>query len=107
MLSITVTGEVDQKERGQIMAPGLVKPSEKGFTYVPILRLRLIMPAGDLKQILYKGDPPGDADIGEQVEINGISRGGVIHARTIYNLSTDSWVTPPPNYFQRLLNNFF
>ncbi len=107
MPSIEITGEVDQKERSQMMRPGIVKPDPTEFTNIPIFRLRLITPTGDLKQVLYKGEPPGDADIGEQVEIKGVDRGGIIHAKSIYNLSTNSWVTSPPGFFQKFFENFF
>src|SRR3989338_9584947 len=98
---IEITGEVDQKDRSQIMRPGVVKPDPKEFTHVPVLRLRILTSAGKLVQVLYKGEPPGDADIGEQVVIKGIDKGGVIHAKSIYNLTTNSWVTPPPGLLQR------
>ena len=54
---IEVTGEVDQKERGQMMRPGLVKPDPKEFQNIPILRFRLLTSSGQLIQILYKGEP--------------------------------------------------
>lgn len=99
---IEITGEVDQKERSQMMRPGAVKPDPKEFTHIPVFRLRILTASGRLVQVLYKGEPPGDADIGEQVTVKGIDRGGVIHARSIYNDSTSSWVTPPPGFFQRI-----
>ena len=99
---IEITGEVDQKERGQMMRPGVVKPSPNEFSNIPILRLRILTPAGKLVQVLYKGEPPGDVDIGEDVVVKGIDRGGVIHARSIYNVTTDSWVTSPPGFLAKL-----
>lgn len=104
---IEITGEVDQKERNQMMKPGVVKPDPTEFVYIPILRFRIITASGKLVQILYKGETPGDADIGEQVVVKGIDKGGVVHARSIYNLSTNSWVTSPPGIFQRLFGELF
>lgn len=103
---VEITGEVDQKERGQMIRPGLVKPDPKELLNIPILRLRILTSSGKLIQVLYKGDTPGDADIGEQVSVKGIDRGGVIHASRIYNLTTCSWVTPPPGLLQRLFGRF-
>ena len=103
---VEITGEVDQKERGQMMRPGLVKPDPNKMLYIPILRLRVVTSSGKLVQVLYKGETPGDADIGEEVCVKGIDRGGVIHARGIYNLTTDCWITPPPGFLQRLLGRF-
>lgn len=102
---VEITGEVDQKERSQMMRPGVVKPDPKEFTHIPIFRLRVLTASGNLVQVLYKGEPPGDVDIGEQVVVKGIDRGGVIHARSIYNQTTSSWVTPPPGFFQRLFGS--
>lgn len=104
---VEVTGEVDQKERGQMMRPGVVKPDPKEFAYIPILRLRLLTSSGRLVQVLYKGETPGDVDIGEQVIVKGTDRGGVIHARSIYNLDTNSWVTSAPGFLQKLFGNLF
>lgn len=89
------------------MRPGVVKPDPKEFTHVPVLRLRILTSSGKLVQVLYKGEPPGDADTGELVVVKGIDRGGVIHAKSIYNLSTNSWVTPPPGFFQKLFGDLF
>ena len=105
-LMIKIQGEVDQKERSQMMRPGVVKPDPKEFLHIPIFRLRILNLSGKLVQVLYKGDTPGDADIGEQVIVKGINRGGVIHARSIYNLTTNSWVTPPPGLFQRIFGDY-
>jgi len=102
-----ITGEVDQKERSQMMRPGVVKPDPKEFLHIPVFRLRILTPTGKLVQVLYKGEPPGDADIGEQVVVKGIDKGGIIHARNIYNLSTNSWVTPPPGLFQKIFGDWF
>jgi hypothetical protein len=97
-----VIGEVDQRERSQMMRPGVVKPDPNQFLHIPILRLRLLTSSGKLVQVLYKGETPGDADIGEQVRVEGVDRGGVLHARRIYNLTTGSWVTPAPGFLARL-----
>jgi len=99
---VEITGEVDQKERGQMMRPGVVKPDPNEFLHIPVLRLRILTPAGKLIQVLYKGETPGDVDIGEEVRIKGVDRGGVIHARRIFNETTTSWVTSPPGFFERL-----
>lgn len=104
---IEITGEVDQKERSQMIRPGVVKPDPKEFLHIPIFRLRVLTSSGKLIQVLYKGETPGDADIGEQVIIKGIDKGGVIHARSIYNISTNSWVTPPPGLFQKIFGDWF
>jgi len=104
---VEITGEVDQKERSQMMRPGVVKPDPAEFLFIPILRFRLLTSSGELVQVLYKGETAGDADIGEQIKIKGINRGGVIHARSIYNLSTNSWVTPAPGFLQKLFGNLF
>ena len=85
------------------MRPGMVKPDPKEFLHIPILRLRILTPEGKLVQVLFKGETPGDADIGEIVRIRGIDRGGVIHARRIFNETTQAWVTSPPGFFERLL----
>jgi hypothetical protein len=102
---VEVSGEVDQKERSQMMRPGVVKPDPREFTHIPVFRLRILTTSGKLVQVLYKGDPPGDADIGEQVVVRGIDRGGVIHARSIYNVTTSSWVTKPPGLLSRLFGD--
>jgi cytochrome c-type biogenesis protein CcmE len=104
---VEVKGEVDQKERSQMMRPGVVKPDPKEFLYIPVFRLRLLTASGKLVQVLYKGELPGDADIGEQVVVKGIDKGGVIHARSIYNLSTNSWVTPPPGILEKIFGDWF
>lgn len=105
MAMVEITGEVDQKERSQMMRPGVVKPDPKEFLHVPVFRLRVLTAAGKLVQVLYKGEPPGDADIGEQVIVKGIDRGGVIHAKSIYNVTTNSWVTPAPGLLQKLFGD--
>lgn len=102
-----VYGEVDQKERSQMLRPGVLKPDPNEFLHIPILRLRILTASGQLVQVLYKGETPGDADIGEQVKVKGIDRGGVIHAQKIYNLTTNSWVTPAPGWLSRLFGNCF
>lgn len=104
---IEITGEVDQKERSQMMRPGIVKPDPKEFVHIPVFRLRILTPSGKLVQVLYKGDTPGDADIGEEVVVKGIDRGGVVHARSIYNLTTNAWVTPAPGFLQKLFGGIF
>jgi len=103
---VELTGEVDQKERSQMMRPGLVRLDPKEFLHIPIFRLRILTSSGKLVQVLYKGEPPGDADIGEQVVVKGIDKGGVIHARSIYNLTTNSWVTSPPGLLQKLFGGW-
>ncbi len=102
---IEITGEVDQKERSQMMRPGVVKPDPKEFTHIPVFRLRILTSSGKLVQVLYKGEPPGDADIGHEVKVKGVERGGIIHARSIFNLTTDSWVTAPPGLLQKLFGD--
>jgi len=104
---VEITGEVDQKERGQMMRPGVVKPDPKEFLNIPILRLRLLTSSDQLVQVLYKGETPGDADIGEEVIVKGINKGGLIHAKSIYNLTTASWVTTAPGFLQKLFGNLF
>jgi len=104
---VEITGEVEQKDRGQVMRPGIVKPDPREFTHIPVFRLRILTSAGKPVQVLYKGEPPGDADIGEQVIVKGIDRGGVIHARSIYNQTTNSWVTHPPGLLKKLFGGFF
>jgi hypothetical protein len=99
---IEIQGEVAQKERSQMLRPGVVKPDPKEFLHIPVVRLRILISSGKLVQVLYKGEPPGDADIGEQLIVKGIDRGGVIHANSIYNVTTSSWMTSPPGFFQRL-----
>lgn len=89
------------------MRPGVVKPDPKEFLHIPIFRLRILTSSGKLIQVLYKGETPGDADIGEQVVVKGIDRGGVIHAKSIYNLTTNSWVTPIPGFLQNSLGIYF
>jgi hypothetical protein len=103
---VEITGEVDQKERSQMVRPGVVKPDPNTFTNIPVLRLRVINSAGRPVQILYKGEAPGDMDIGDQVVVQGIEQGGIIHARSIYNSTTESWVTSPPGWLERLLSKF-
>ena len=104
---VEIRGEVDQKERGQMMRPGVVKLDAKEFLHIPIFRLRILTAPGKLVQVLYKGEPPGDADIGEQVIVKGIDKGGVIHARSIFNLTTNSWVTPAPGFLQKMFGDLF
>jgi len=107
MSRIEIQGEVDQRERSQMMRPGLVKPDHKEFQYLPVLRLRILTSTGKLVQILYKGETPGDADIGEQVVVKGINKGGLIYARSIYNMSTNSWVTPAPGLLEKIFGDWF
>jgi hypothetical protein len=102
---VEIKGEVDQKERAQIMSPGVVRRNPNEIMHIPVLRLRILTPSGKLVSVLYKGDTLGDVDIGEQVVIKGLNRGGVIHARSIYSISTDSWVTSPPSFLQRLFGD--
>ncbi len=102
-----ISGEVDQKERSQMMRPGVVKPDPKEFLHIPIMRLRILTSTGNLVQVLYKGEPPGDADIGEQVIVKGLDRGGVIHAKSIYNVTTNSWVTTPPGLLGKIFCDLF
>jgi len=104
---IDITGEVDQKERSQMMRPGVVKPDPNQFLDIPIFRLRILTPSGKLVQVLYKGETPGDVDIGEEVRIKGVDRGGVIHALKIFNLTTNSWVTPAPGFLSRFFGYGF
>jgi hypothetical protein len=104
-IMVEITGEIDQKERGQLMRPGIVKPDPREFLNIPILRLRVLTSSGKLIQVLYKGETPGDVDIGEQVRIKGVNKGGVIHTRSIYNITTNSWVTPVPGFFQKLFGH--
>ena len=103
---IEIQGEVDQKERSQMIRPGIVKPNPQEFSHIPVFRLRILTSSGKLVQVLYKGETPGDADIGEQVIVKGINKGGVIHTRSIFNLTTNSWVTPPPGLFQKIFGDF-
>jgi len=102
---VEITGEIDQKERGQMIRPGIIKPDPNEFLNIPILRLRVLTSSGKLVQVLYKGETPGDVDIGEQVKVKGIDKGGVIHTRSIYNLTTDSWVTQAPGFLQKLFGD--
>ena len=104
---LEIIGEVDSKERSQMMRPGVVKPDPTEFLNIPILRLRILLSSGKFVQVLYKGEPPGDADIGEQVIVKGIDKGGVIHARSIYNLTTNSWVTAAPGLLSKIFGDFF
>jgi len=91
-----ILGEVDYKERGQIFAPGIIRPDKRS---IPVLRLRILIQSGNLVQVLYKGDPPGDANEGEEVIIRGVDKGGVIYAKSIFNKTTNSWVTRKPGPF--------
>ena len=102
---VEIQGEVDQKERAQMMRPGIIMPDPKNLVYIPIFRLRILTSSGELMQVLYKGEAPGDADIGEIVRVRGINKGGIIHARSIYNLTTNSWVTPAPGLLQKLFGD--
>lgn len=88
-----ISGEVDYKDEGEILAPGIIRPAHRT---IPILRLRILTPNGNLVQVLYKGDYPGDATIGHEVIVKGIEKGGVIHAKSIFNKTTNSWVTKKP-----------
>lgn len=92
-----ITGEVDYKELGQMQPPGLVRPPKNDSRYIPVLKLRLLIPDGRIVQVLFKGDIFGDANIGDEVTVRGKDKGGVIHALTIYNNTTSSWVTPEPS----------
>ncbi len=104
---IEITGAVLQKERSQMMRPGVVKPDLKEFLHIPVFRLRIIDDTGRLVQVLYKGEPPGDAEMGDHVMIKGMARGGVIYARSIYNSTTSSWVTPAPGFLDKLFGGRF
>lgn len=102
---IEITGTVDHKERSQMLRPGVVKPDPKTFLHIPIFRLRILTFAENLVQIIYKGEPPGDVEIGDQVIVKGIEKSGVIHARSIYNETTSSWVTQAPGFLERLFGD--
>jgi len=97
---IEVRGEVDLKDRSQMANPWSLKPDPRQL--IPVLRLRILTESGNRVQVICKGETPGDVDIGDQVIISGIDRGGVIHAKSIYNLTTNSWVTPAPGILGRI-----
>jgi len=97
---IEVRGEVDLKDRSQMASPWLLTPDPRHL--IPILRLRILTESGNRVQVIFKGETPGDVDIGDQVIIKGIERGGVIHAKSIYNLTTNSWVTSAPGILGRI-----
>ena len=101
MKTVEITGEVDGKEVEQRQPPSSLLLSSRDTRYVPILKLRLIDSSGSLIQVHYKGETSGDANIGEQVTVSGVRKGGIIHAIGIYNNSTDSWVTDKPGWFSR------
>jgi hypothetical protein len=102
---VEITGEVDHKERSQMPSPWVLKPDPRES--IPVLRLRVLATSGELVQVLFKGEAPGDTDIGDQVIVRGIDRGGVIHARSIYNLTTNSWVTPAPGFLRKIFGDLF
>ncbi len=85
----------------------MLSPTPKNSSTFLFFGFEILTSTGKLVQVLYKGEAPGDADIGEQVIVKGIDKGGVIHARSIYNLSTNSWVTPPPGLFQKIFGDWF
>jgi cytochrome c-type biogenesis protein CcmE len=101
---LEIVGEVYKRERGQMMRPGVVKPDPKEL-HIPVFRLRIKTSDSKMLQVLYKGEPPGDVDIGDQIMVKGMERGGIIHARSIYNLSTKSWVTSAPGFMQKLFGD--
>jgi hypothetical protein len=90
---VEITGEVDYIDKGEIAPPGIVRTNKKN---IPVLRIRLKNSSGRLVQILYKGDYFGDATIGHEIIVKGIDKGGIIHASSIFNKTTDSWVTKSP-----------
>jgi len=90
---VEISGEVDHIDKGEIAAPGIPRPNKKN---IPILRIRIRSVSGKMVQVLYKGDYFGDATIGHEVTIKGIEKGGLIHAKSIYNNTTNSWVTKSP-----------
>ena len=102
---VEIKGEVDNKERGHLVRTGIVKLALEDREAIPFLRLRVLVSSGKIFQVLYKGETPGDVDIGDKVIINGVDKGGVIHTRRIYNETTQSWVTPMPNWLDKLFGD--
>jgi hypothetical protein len=47
---IEITGEVDQKERSQMIRPGVVKPDPKEFLHIPVFRLQILIPPDKITQ---------------------------------------------------------
>lgn len=85
-----ISGEVDDIIKDQIMAPGIPRPNHKT---IPVLRIRLKTTDRKLVQIIYKGDYPGDVSVGQELTVVGVNKGGVIHAISIFNKTTNSWTT--------------
>lgn len=97
MPRVEISGEVDYVDnKGQIMAPGIARPNQKT---IPVLRIRVLSTSGKLVQVLYKGDYCGDVTLNHEIKVKGIDRGGVIHAKSIFNKTTNSWVTKKPGPF--------
>ena len=90
---VEISGEVDYIDKGEIAPPGIARANKKN---IPVLRLRLLVGSGRLIQVLYKGDYFGDATIGHEVTVKGIEKGGLVHAKSIFNKTTNSWVTKSP-----------
>lgn len=89
---VEITGEVDTKEREQQRPPGSLFGKQE-HRYIPILKLRVVTDSGNLIQVIYKGETAGDANLGDQVSVKGMVKDGVLHAVSIYNHTTNSWVT--------------
>jgi len=99
-----ITGEVDYKEIGQMQPPGLVRPPQNDSRYIPVLKLRLLIPDGRIVQVLFKGDIFGDANIGDEVEMEFADREIRIHpvkkkiskkADEVWQSAKGSWKNHP------------
>jgi len=90
---VEISGEVDYVDKGEIAPPGIARANKKNIS---VLRIRLKIESGKLVQVLYKGDYFGDATIGHEITVKGIEKGGLIHANSIFNKTTNSWVTKSP-----------
>lgn len=102
---VEIRGEVDHKDRSQMTNPWSLKPNSREL--IPVLRIRVLTESGNRIQVIYKGETPGDVDIGDQVIVKGVNKGGVIHTRSIFNLTTNSWVTPPPGFLRKIFGDLF
>jgi hypothetical protein len=93
---VEISGELnDHIDKGEIAAPGIARPNKKN---VPVLRMRILTASGKHVQVLHKGDYFGNATIGDKLTIKGIDKGGLIYAKSIYNNTTNSWITKSPGH---------
>lgn len=87
-----LSGEIEYIERGTAAAPQRILTAAQQAP-IATLKLRVRDAAGRQAQVLFRGDTPGHLDVGDRVRVSGVMTGGLLRADTIFNETTNSWVT--------------